>query len=163
MSNRVLRIRELDPDMIAPSTRNHTNPNQGGSKIVIIGKPGCFIRGTKVLMYDGTTKNVEDVQVGEVVMGDDSTPRNVVELCHNTEPMYKIIPTKGEGYTVNESHKLVLKHSITHHIIEITVRDYLDRKDLDNYKIYKTGVVFNNNTFIKKMIEKYMPYDETIS
>lgn len=34
------RIRELDPDMIAPSTRNMDRPEQGGSKIVIIGKPG---------------------------------------------------------------------------------------------------------------------------
>jgi len=34
------RIKELDPDMIAPSTKNMDNPQQGGSKIVIIGKPG---------------------------------------------------------------------------------------------------------------------------
>ena len=34
------RIRELDPDMIAPSTKTMDNPQQGGSKIVIIGKPG---------------------------------------------------------------------------------------------------------------------------
>jgi len=33
-------IKELDPDMIAPSTKNMDNPQQGGSKIVIIGKPG---------------------------------------------------------------------------------------------------------------------------
>lgn len=36
----ILRIRELDPDMIAPSTRNFDKPDQGGSKIVVIGKPG---------------------------------------------------------------------------------------------------------------------------
>jgi hypothetical protein len=35
-----LAIRELDPDIIAPSTRNFANPDQGGSKTVIIGKPG---------------------------------------------------------------------------------------------------------------------------
>jgi hypothetical protein len=34
------RIRELDPDMIAPATKNMDRPEQGGSKIVIIGKPG---------------------------------------------------------------------------------------------------------------------------
>jgi hypothetical protein len=34
------RIKELDPDMIAPSTKNMDRPEQGGSKIVIIGKPG---------------------------------------------------------------------------------------------------------------------------
>jgi hypothetical protein len=40
MSKRVIKIRELDPDMIAPSTKNFMNPSQGGSKIVVIGKPG---------------------------------------------------------------------------------------------------------------------------
>jgi hypothetical protein len=36
----VLKIKELDPDMIAPSTARMNVPEQGGSKIVIIGKPG---------------------------------------------------------------------------------------------------------------------------
>ena len=35
-----LRIRELDPDMIAPSTSTMNKDSQGGSKIVVIGKPG---------------------------------------------------------------------------------------------------------------------------
>ena len=38
--NIIFRIRELDPDMIAPSTKNMNKPDQGGSKIVVIGKPG---------------------------------------------------------------------------------------------------------------------------
>lgn len=33
-------IKELDPDMIPPSTATMNNKSQGGSKIVIIGKPG---------------------------------------------------------------------------------------------------------------------------
>lgn len=40
MSTNTYRIRELDPDMIAPSTRRMNEPDQGGSKIVVIGKPG---------------------------------------------------------------------------------------------------------------------------
>lgn len=37
---RALNIRELNPDMIAPSTANMNRSDQGGSKIVVIGKPG---------------------------------------------------------------------------------------------------------------------------
>ncbi len=37
---RVLRIRELDPDIIAPCTSKMDNSDHGGSKIVVIGKPG---------------------------------------------------------------------------------------------------------------------------
>ena len=35
-----LKIRELDPDIIAPSFDRMNKPEQGGSKIVVIGKPG---------------------------------------------------------------------------------------------------------------------------
>ncbi len=37
---RVLRIRELDPDIIPPCTARMDDPSYGGSKIVVIGKPG---------------------------------------------------------------------------------------------------------------------------
>ncbi|UGC97907.1 intein-containing DNA helicase [Salmonella phage JD02] len=40
----------------------------------------CLKRGTEVIMFDGTTKKVEDVIVGDVLMGPDSTPRNVLSL-----------------------------------------------------------------------------------
>ena len=35
-----IKIRELDTDIIPPSTDKINDPNQGGSKIVVIGKPG---------------------------------------------------------------------------------------------------------------------------
>lgn len=37
---RTIRIRELDPDMIAPRTAKMDDIDHGGSKIVVIGKPG---------------------------------------------------------------------------------------------------------------------------
>ena len=35
-----LHIKELDPELIPPSTTSCLNPEQGGCKTVIIGKPG---------------------------------------------------------------------------------------------------------------------------
>ena len=35
-----VQVREFDPEMIQPCTANMNNPGQGGSKIVVIGKPG---------------------------------------------------------------------------------------------------------------------------
>lgn len=120
-------IKELNLDLIQPNSETYMNPEQGGSKIVIIGKPGCFAPGTKVLMYNGEIKNVEDVKVGEQVMGDDSTPRNVLELCHNSDEMYKIIPRKGKIITVNKKHILSLKYienNNTTKILDITVEEF---------------------------------------
>lgn len=39
-SPEVVRLNELDPDMINPTTRNCNDKEQGGSKTVVIGKPG---------------------------------------------------------------------------------------------------------------------------
>jgi replicative DNA helicase len=71
----------------------------------------CLGKGTKVLMYDGTLKAVEDVQVGDQLMGPDSTPRNVLSLARGREMMYWIRQKHGVDYRVNESHILSLKRS----------------------------------------------------
>lgn len=142
----VLRIRELDPDMIAPSTKNMNKPEQGGSKIVVIGKPGCFIKGTKILMYNNSTKNVEDIEVGDIIMGDDSTSRNVLQLCRGYSKMYRIVHKNGMGepYIVNQEHKLVLKNVKDNSTIEIKVSDYLEKDDnwKSEYKIFRNSVEY---------------------
>jgi hypothetical protein len=110
----------------------------------MIGKPGCFQAGTSVLMYNGTFKNVEDIIVGDQVMGDDSTPRNVLELCHNMDEMYRIVLYDGESVTVNKQHILCLKNTNTKNtFINVTVEDFLTNcSDHDTYKWCKTNVDF---------------------
>ena len=151
MSNTVnIEVQELDPDIIPPITRKmHDRNYNGGCKLVVVGKPGCFAPGTKILMYDGTIKSVEDITVGEQVMGDDSTPRNVLELCNNTEMMYKITPNKGESYVVNENHILSLKCTGYNNIpkgkiIDITVKDFLEKSKTyqKRFKWFRNSVEF---------------------
>lgn len=105
---------------------------QLNSKVAIIGKPGCFAAGTKVLKYDGNVKNIEEIMPFEALMGDDGTMRTVLELRRGTEMMYRITPQSmldaaaiDEPIVVNETHILVLQHCKTGEIIEMTVADYL--------------------------------------
>ena len=118
-----------------------TNPDAMGSAIAIHGPPGtgkCFAIDTPILMYDGTIKNVQDVNVGDILMGDDSTPRNVLGLGRGKDEMYDIISIKGEKYTVNSEHILSLKLSGLNRIRQ--VRNI--RGDIG----YKTQL-FNKNTY----------------
>lgn len=126
---------------------------QKSDLVIIAARPAmgkCLGKGTEVLMYDGTLRKVEDVQAGEELMGDDSTPRRVLSIARGRERMYWVRQNKGEDYRVNESHILSLKRSRTEgphrhgDVLNITVRDWLAKapKFRTNYKGYKVAVEF---------------------
>lgn len=73
----------------------------------------CLGLDTPVLMYDGTIKLVQNVIVGDLLMGPDSKPRRVLSLARGREPLYRVAPVKGDAYVVNESHILSLKRTST--------------------------------------------------
>ena len=73
------------------------------------GSGKCHAYDTPILMHDGYIKKVQDVDVGDVVMGDDGGPRCVLSLGRGREAMYDIVPSKGETWGCNESHILVMK------------------------------------------------------
>lgn len=70
---------------------------------------GCHAYDTCIMMYDGHSKKVQDVCVGDRLMGDDSTPRIVKQLYQGHDVMYKIIPEHGDAFIVNGDHVLSLK------------------------------------------------------
>lgn len=102
--------------------------NRGGGK--------CLGKGTPVMMWDGTIKPVEDVQVGDKLMGDDSTPRTVLSTTVGFGDLYKVTPKKGDPYIVNDVHILSLKYGKLYdkkgnlkaksgQVVDISVQDYL--------------------------------------
>jgi ATP-dependent Lon protease len=87
------------------------NPTALGTAIAIKGPPGtgkCLAYNTPILMYDGSIKKVQDIREGDVIMGDDSTPRNILSLASGNDEMYDIIYPDGDKYTVNSEHILCL-------------------------------------------------------
>lgn len=148
------------------------------SQIVIItGRAGCLSKGTKVLMYDGTYKKVEDVEIGDKLMGIDSAPRNVTKLFRGEEQMYWVRQNKGDDYRVNESHVLSLKkvtpqkrkritvdgkrrldynsellHSKKEEVVNITVKEFINLKDYEKEKHYK-GYIAPQLEFKNKVVD----------
>ena len=132
---------------------DHTQGFGKGDLVIIAARPAmgkCLGKGTKVLMYSGTLKNVEDIEVGELLMGDDSTPRRVLSLARGREEMYWVRQNKGTDYRVNKSHILSLKRSRNEgkhkhgDVLNIEVADYIEKSDKfkSNYKGYKVSVDF---------------------
>lgn len=142
-----LKIRELDVDIIPPNLTTMTRPEQGGSKIVIIGKPGtgkCFARDTLILMHDFSVRKVQDVVVGDKVFGDDGTPRTVLSLGRGRDKMYRVYQHPyGTNYVVNSEHILCLKSFEDNHILEIQCKDVVqDPSILQQYGGYAWKGIF---------------------
>lgn len=125
---------------------------------VLMGPPGCgkcLGFNTPVLMADKTTKMVQDIKVGDQLLGDDNTPRNILSTCKGQEQMYTINQSLGNNYIVNESHILSLKLLHEDKIIggrcykngqtiDISIKDYI--KLGKNTKEYLKGYKFYENT-----------------
>jgi hypothetical protein len=116
-------------------------------------------------MYDGTIKPVQDVVVGDQVIGPDSLPRSVILLGRGRETMYEVCPTKGDSFFCNENHILSLKYSGSGCIeervradgsiytkppryggqeyIDVSVKEFLtwSKRKQSRYLIYRSGAV----------------------
>ena len=123
----------------------------------------CFAKGTEILLHSGIAKKVEDIIIGDKLMGDDNKPRNVLALGRGKEMMYRLTMRDGSSYTVNESHILSLKISshfktdyykdkktkrfVEEKITNVSVRDYL--KKSNDWKArnlgYKTSIELKSN------------------
>ncbi len=85
----------------------------GLNRPVVVLPTGCHRAGQRVLMFDGALKAVEDVQVGDLLMGPDSRPRTVLRLARGTGRMVTVRPTKGAPWVVNDEHVLSLVQTNT--------------------------------------------------
>ena len=127
----------------------------------LLGSPGtgkCFGAGTKVLMFDGEIKNIEDIKIGDCVMGDDSTPRTVLDLHRGKSKMYKININKLGNLIVSENHILCItrqkvneKKKIRTRVYEdISIEDFINNSN--NYKtkskMYQNKVEYSKKTWL---------------
>ena len=111
-------------------------------KFILWTGSGCHEKDTKILMYDGSIKYVQNINIGDKLMGDDSKPRIVKQLFHGRENMYKIIldfdtDDKNNEFVVNENHRLALK---------CLFKDYVSEKQVNGQKIFRlTWHILINN------------------
>ncbi|MGD9725363.1 MAG: LAGLIDADG family homing endonuclease [Nitrospira sp.] len=79
-----------------------------GKNVILHAPTGCHAPGQLILMLDGSTKRVEDIKKGDLLMGPDSKPRRVTRLIRGRGRMVRVLPKKGEPFVVNEDHILTL-------------------------------------------------------
>ncbi|KAA0573413.1 Hint domain-containing homing endonuclease [Azospirillum sp. Sh1] len=151
-------VPDVDPNYYFPEavSRDLIMGMEKGGRVYAHGPTGsgkCLGKGTPVMMFNGTIRPVEDVRVGDLLMGPDSFPRRVVAIGSGREPLYRVVPTKGDAYVVNESHILSLRMTNGSKrscgiedgsIVNIEVRDYLQKTSTFKHcaKGWRAGVDF---------------------
>lgn len=117
--------------------------NDGINKQVVSLPTGCHAKGQGILMADSSIKKVEDIIVGDQIMGDDGTPRTVLMLRRGHEEMYRIIPAKSTSipsFVVNKGHKLPLIQTRggvqSGSQIILTVEEYLKKGRKEKQHLY---------------------------
>lgn len=133
---------------------------------------GCFAENTEILLYNGTIKKSQDIKVGDILVGDDGLPREVLELCSGVDKLYKVSQNNGIDYTVNSKHSLVLKSN--HHkrisIVENGVKVYYIEHNKIKSKLFKNQEeattflnTINNDNTIHITIDEYLENAKTKS
>lgn len=110
---------------------------RGIRSTLIVLATGCHAIGSKVLTADGDAVAVENVHVGDCLLGMDGTPRRVIAVHHGEKPCYEITPTKGNPFVVTEDHVLSLVKTTIRRdgfpsqagggIVDVSVKDYISR------------------------------------
>lgn len=108
----------------------------------------CLGINTSILMYDGAIKKVQDVVIGDLLMGDDSTPRKVLNVNSGNGQLYKIIPVKGDEWVCNDVHVLTHHHEQKKKLLDVPLNeiDYPKYQN-GNYRyarLQRTGVDFQD-------------------
>ncbi len=126
------------------------------SLIFILSGIGCHAINTPVIMYDGSIKMVQNVKIGDRLMGDDSLPRVVQQLYNGKDTMVRINTDNNETFVVNINHVLSFKFNNLTYIMKnynntfkLTWYEYEDNLTMPPCEKYK---IFN----LEDDAEKYL-------
>ena len=133
----IVRIKQLNPDIIPPSTSTMYNSDQGGSKIVIIGKPGT---GKTTLIASLLYQKRNIFPIGLVMSGTEDSNGYYKTLFPSTFVYNKLEETKISDFISRQ--KIAKKH-LTNPWGVLLLDDCTDDPKLFNkplfHSLYKNG------------------------
>lgn len=133
--------------------------NESGSAVIeaVAGSGKCLGRNTKIMLFNGKIIPVQDVVVGDNLMGPDSKPRKVISTNIGKGDLFRIKPKKGKSWVCNDVHVLTLSgtNRKSGQIKDIPLNklisetSHLPRLDRD-WKLFRVPIQFE---------EKSLPFD----
>lgn len=122
-------ITQTQMDFLKQSIKDYRN-------ILVSGGTGCHAKGEKIMLYDGSSLEVEKIIVGNYLMGEDYTPRKVLSLHAGVDDMFTVYPSFGRPFKVNSEHILVLKNGTQYVYMTVSKFMTLSEEEKRKYKMY---------------------------
>lgn len=138
-------------DLIPPWERPHLCTDDLLLSIGGQGSGKSLKKGTEVLSWDGRLVKIEDVKIGDLLMGPDSTLRTVLDLGRGREVFYKVTPVKGEPWYCNESHILSLKYS---------GKNCVETRTNASGSVYTKPARYGGEDIINVSVEEYLTWSK---
>lgn len=118
--------------------------------VLFIGKHGvgkCLGKGTPVILFNGQIVTVESIKVGDLLMGPDSRPREVLSIARGVDEMFKVSPTKGDSFICNAPHVLTLKMAGCNEAFDMPLNEFLCKNKTFQRRamLFRVGVNFECN------------------
>lgn len=130
---------------------------------------GCHAKDTPIVMADGTRKMVQDVKVGDKLMGVSGQTRVVESLIRGNDKLFKVNQSKAKYYIVNEGHVLSLiylgeeaykniEYGMT---VNITVHDFINLSEEMKSKFngYKEDGTLSHITIEEDEIDDFYGFE----
>jgi superfamily II DNA or RNA helicase len=95
----------------------------------------CLGKGTKILLYNGLYKSVEQINIGDELIDENNMKTLVTSITKGQELMYRVYHQNIPSiyFDCNESHILTLWDIQSHKLIDISIIDYIHLLDKSKY------------------------------
>lgn len=126
--------------------------------LYLLEEAGCHIKGTECYKADKTIEKVENIKVGDSLLGPDMKPRKVLDVFTGTRELYKITLANGDSQIVTDNHPVYVKvrtwgKSAKEIFKTFTCKELLQRDYKKGHYIVKQPISYNHK---EVLIDPYM-------
>ncbi|EJW19177.1 DEAD/DEAH box helicase family protein [Paenibacillus alvei] len=97
---------------------------KGVQRTLLVLPTGCHAEDEQLLLANGESIKVQDIRLGDHLLGADGGLRNVLHIQKGHSDLYRVTPVKGKAFVVTADHKLTLIHTTTGELCDVTVEEW---------------------------------------